>query len=108
MSDGERDAVLFEDLLKCLLVDRAGVGECDVDLVAEGLFEPSRREGLAPELPVGLGLLGVGKHSQALIAHEVVVQLAEPVLPAGVALERLPGEVVVVGHKDVRMRVATC
>jgi hypothetical protein len=108
VGDGERDVMLFEDLLKFPLVDRAGVGESYVDLVTEALFEPSGREGLAPELPVGLGLLGVGEHPQALIAHEVVVELAEPVLPTGVALERLPGEVIVVGHKDVRMRVATC
>jgi hypothetical protein len=108
VGDGERDALFFEHPRKGLLIDRAGVGKRDVDLVAEGLFEPSGPEGLPPELPVGLGLLGVGEHAQALVAHEVVVQLAEPVLPAGVALERLPGEVVVVGHEDVRMRVTTC
>lgn len=76
MGDGERDVVFFEHPLKGTLVDGAGVGECDVDLVAEGLFESSGCEGLPPELPVGLGLLGVGEHSQALIAHEVVVQFA--------------------------------
>lgn len=108
MGYGERDALFFEHLLKSLLIDRAGVGECGVDLVAEGLFEPSGREGLPPELPVGLGLLGVGKHSQPFVAHDVVVQLTEAVPPAGVALERPPGDVVVVGHEDVCMRVTTC
>lgn len=108
MGDGERDAMLFEHLLICLLIDRAGIGKRHVDLVAEGLFEPSGPEGLTAELPVGLGLLGVGEHPQALVAHEVVVQLAEAVLPAGVALQGLPGEVVVIGHEDVRMRVTTC
>lgn len=100
--------MLLEHPLECLLVDRAGVGKGEVDLVAQGLLEPSGREGLAPELPVGLGLLGVGEHLQPLGAHQVVVQLPEPVIPAGVALEGPPREVVVVGHKDVRMGMATC
>ncbi|SKB73475.1 hypothetical protein SAMN05660473_02134 [Arthrobacter sp. 49Tsu3.1M3] len=108
MGDGERYPLFLEHLLKGLLIDRAGIRKRNVDLVAEGLFEPSRCEGFAPELPVGLWLFGVGEHSQALVAHEMIVQLAQPVLPACVALERLPGDVVVVGHKDVRMRVATC
>lgn len=108
MGDRERDAVLFEHPFICLLIDRAGIGERQIHLVAEGLFEPAGPEGFTAELPVGLGLLGVGKHAQPLVAHEVVVQLPEPVLPAGISLQRLPREVVVIGYKDVRVRVTTC
>lgn len=108
VGNGERDALLFEHLLKCLLTGRTGIGKRHVDLVAEGLFEPPGPEGFTTELPVGFGLLGVGEQAQALVAHEVVVQLAEPMLPAGVALERPPRKVVVIGHENVRMPVATC
>jgi len=73
MGDGERDAVLFENLLICLLIDRAGIGKRQVDLVSEGLFEPSGAEGLSAELPVWLGLPGVGENAQALVAHQVVI-----------------------------------
>lgn len=65
--------MFFEHSLKGLLIDRARIRERNVDLVAKSLFEPSGGECLPPELPVGLGLLGVGKHSQTFVAHEVIV-----------------------------------
>lgn len=70
-----------EDVLECLAVRRAGVGQCVVDLVTEDLLEPARSEGLAAQLPVGLRFLGIGEHPQTLVCHQLVVQLAQSVLP---------------------------
>ena len=104
----ERDPVPGEDLRECIPVERTRVGQRRVDLVAENLLEPARGERLTAQLPVRLRLLGVRKHLEALLEHQLVIQLAQPVLPRGVALEALAGEVVVVDDEDVRVRVSSC
>lgn len=96
-----------EDLLERLAIRRARVGQCVIDLVPEGLLEPARREALAPQLPVGLRLRGIGEHPQALVCHQLVVQLAQSVLPRCVPLEALTGAVVVVDDQDVCMPVTS-
>lgn len=92
-----------KDLLERLTVDRARVFEGGVDLVAEDLLEAGGLEVLAAELPIGLRTHRGGEDTKPFPAHEVVVELMEPVLPGGVPLQRPAGEVVVVGHEDVRV-----
>lgn len=94
-------------MLERLTTRRARVGQCVIDLVPEGLLEPARREALAAQLPVGLRFLGIGERPQALVCHQLVVQLAQSVLPRCVPLEALTGEVVVVDDQDVCMPVTS-
>lgn len=103
--DREGDAVLCEYLLEGVPADGAGVGESCEHFVAENLLEPARFECFPAQLPVRLRLLGIREDLQSLVPHELVVKLAQPVLPRRIALKARAGQVVVVGDEDVCMPV---
>ena len=97
--------MLREHLLERPTVHGALIGHRLVHLVAEDLLEPAMGEGLAAQLPVRLRSLGIGEYPQTLVCHQIVVQLAQAVLPRRVPLEALTGQVVVVDDEDVRVPV---
>ncbi|GAA1017184.1 hypothetical protein GCM10009551_105830 [Nocardiopsis tropica] len=97
----ERDAAFSKDLLEGVTAHGSFVCQRFVDLVSEHPLEPARREVLAPQLPVGHWPLGLRQHLQALVAHQIIVQLPQPVLPRGVPLEAPAREIVVVYREDV-------
>lgn len=104
----EGHPVLRQHLLERLTINRAGVHERSGDLVAEHLLEAARGKRLTAQFPVRLRLLGIRQHRETFIPHQLVVQLVKPVLPGRVPLEAPAGEVVVVDHKDVCVRVTPC
>lgn len=99
----EGDAAFGEDLLEGITAHGSLVCQRLEDLVPEHLLESARREVLASQLPVGRRPLWLRQHPQALVAHQLVVQLTQPVPPRGVPLEAPAGEVVVIGDEDVRV-----
>lgn len=103
--DRESDAVLCEYLLESVPADGTGVGESCEHLVAENLLEPARFECLPAQLPVRLRLLRIREDLQSLVPHELVVKLAQAVLPRRIALKARASQVVVVGDEDVCMPV---
>lgn len=104
---GHANALLAQELLERLPVHAAFVHQHVLDRVAQRLLEATVGVLLATQLPLGLGPLGRFQYATPLLAHQLVVQLVQPVLPRGEALQRLAGEVVVIHHVDVVVQVTT-
>lgn len=81
ISHPEPDLVLGEHLLEGFTVHTARIKEGLHHLVAENLLEAAVLEAVAPQVPVGLGLLRVREHLTPLVAHELIVHLAKPPRP---------------------------
>jgi len=106
VGDGETHPVLSKHPLEPGAIRRAGVGQRREHLVTEHLLEAARRERLAAQFPFRLGLGRFRQHAQTFVTHQLVVDLTQPVLPGGIPLQGLPGEVVVIDNEDVRVSMA--
>lgn len=99
--------MLSEHCLERSTIDTAEISQRLVDVIPKCLLEPTGGELLAAQLPIGLRSDRVGIRLQPVLGENLVVELAKPLGPARVLLERLARQLVVVDDDDVRVDVLT-
>lgn len=97
--------MLGQHMGELLDVGGARISQRGVDPVTQLTLEPARGELLAPLLPIGQRAFGDRQDLQALLGHDLVVDLVQPARPTGVTRQGTTGDVVVVDHVDVCMQV---
>ena len=99
--------MLSKYMLELCAVNAARVSKRLVDMIPEGLLEPTGCELRAAQLPVRLRRNRVRVRLQPVLGENLVVELAQSLGPARVLLECLARQLVVVDDGDVCVDVLT-
>lgn len=97
--------LLREHSLERLTINHVGLKQRRDDLVSENLLEPTRRKLVSSLLPLERSLLRFLMWVVSSVTEKLVVNLPQSMHPRRVLLQRLAGELVVIGDENMSMHM---